>query len=353
MEKKYFRFGVGVDISKSFFHAVFGAISTDGDFKVIRYKKFANSLTGFDKFSEWIIKNRDQNGGASIDLKVLMEVTGVYHESLLYYMYRKQYQVCLEMGARVKHYLTAIGHKSKNDKLDGQGISRMACELNPKTWKPVSEKILNIRSLMRHRKSLVASRTRLKNQLHANQRSEIKDSQVKVSLEELIVTMDKQIESIEARAKVLSESDPEFHRKLMMICDSVKGLAFVSVLTVVSETNGFEDFYNRKQLESYAGYDIVENSSGKFNGKTRISKKGNANIRTILYMSVLTTIRFKSKPFYSLYTRLMERNGGKSKKANVAVQRKLLLIIYTLWNKDEAFDMKYYESQKEVVPALC
>jgi len=351
MNKKYLCFGLGLDISKATFDACFGGKLSNGDFKVIRTKKFKNNPTGFEAFITWIEQNRVKNKLEKLDFKIMMEVTGVYHESVLYCLYRKGYQVCLELGSRVKHYCKAIGLESKNDNIDSKGMCQMAYTLNLKLWKPVSESILNIRSLLRHRKALLKTKTSLGNQLHANMISEVKDPEVANSLIKMIKQLKQEIKIIEARAKLLSKSDKEFHRKVMMVTKSVFGLGFISVLTVVSETNGFKEFRNRKQLESYAGLDIIENSSGVFSGKTRISKKGNANIRTVLYMSVLTIIRSKSKPYYDLYSRLMKRNGGISKKANVAVQRKLLLIIYTLWKKDEAFDLSHYESVKEVVPA--
>ncbi len=351
MDEKYLRFGVGLDISKSTFDASFGVILTSNQYKVIRTKKFKNTPAGVKAFLVWLEQNRAKNKLEKTDFKILMEVTGVYHESVLYSLYRNGYQACLELGARVKHYLNAIGQKSKNDKKDSIGINRMACELSPKLWKPICENILNIRSLLRHRKGLVKSKTRLENQLHANRYSEVKDPEVEKSLKKLIEQLKKEIKRIEIRAAQLSKSDADFHRKVLQITKSVFGLGFISVLTVISETNGFQEFRNRKQLESYAGLDIVENSSGVFSGKTKISKKGNANIRTVLYMSVLTIVRSKTKPYYNLYSRLMERNGGISKKANIAVQRKLLLIIYTLWKKDEAFDINHYENLKEVVPA--
>ena len=126
-----------------------------------------------------------------------------------------------------------------------------------------------------------------------------------------------------------------------MIVDSVKGLGVLTVLTTVAETNGFHDFCSSKQLISYSGYDIIENQSGKHIGKTRMSKKGNVHIRTNIYMASLSVIRHKIEPFYGLYIRLLKRNGGIKKKAMVAVQRKLLVLIYTLWKKNEAFDLNY------------
>ena len=104
----------------------------------------------------------------------------------------------------------------------------------------------------------------------------------------------------------------------------------------------------RDRLESYAGFDVVENSSGKHIGKTRISKRGNVHLRTAMYMPVVTMVRHKPRVFYDLYERLVRRNGGLKKKAMVAVQRKLLVMIYTLWKKNEKFDSDYESKRQKI-----
>ncbi len=97
----------------------------------------------------------------------------------------------------------------------------------------------------------------------------------------MIRLLDKQIESIQKEVARLVESDPELKRKLGHITQ-IKGVGLMSAVTVIAETNGFTLFENSKQLVSYAGYDVVENQSGKRAGKTGISKKGNYRIRRIL-----------------------------------------------------------------------
>jgi len=105
---------------------------------------------------------------------------------------------------------------------------------------------------------------------------------------------------------------------------------------------------SRKQLASYAGYDIIENSSGAVHRKTRISKQGNARIRSELYMAAVALIRSKKGPIYDLYFRIRQRNPKFYKIANVAVQRKLLLLVYTLFKKQERFDLQKYTLEKMV-----
>ena len=108
---------------------------------------------------------------------------------------------------------------------------------------------------------------------------------------------------------------------------------------VVAETDGFALIENQRQLTSYAGYDIVENQSGKRKGRARISKKGNSHIRRVLHMPAFNAVKYE-ETFKELYDRVYNRSGIKMK-AYVAVQRKLLCMMYTLWKKDQMFKPNY------------
>jgi len=337
---RFIRYGVGIDMSKDNFHAYFAAIEeATGKFITCAQKKFKNSPAGFDLFNKWLQKNSKEE----IELSLVMEVTGVYHEELLYFLYEKKYAVSLQQGHIVKSYLKSLGHKSKNDKLDGKGMSQMCCERKLKPWKPSCPNMLKIRTLLRHRKALEKTSTAFKNQLGAIKCSRLKEQEVIDSLTKWIDKIDEEVKDLEKRSITLAKEDESFFTKVKMIIDSTFGVSYLTILTLLSETNGMEEFRNQKQLESYAGYDIVENSSGKFTGKTKISKRGNARIRAAMYMSALSAAK-QNSPFHDLYIRLISRNGGFKTKANVAVQRKMLVIIYTLWKKNEPFDINIYKA---------
>lgn len=79
------------------------------------------------------------------------------------------------------------------------------------------------------------------------------------------------------------------------IC-AIKGVGIKTVATLTAETNGFLLFNNTRQLASFAGYDTVENQSGRQVGKTRISKKGDSHIRRILHMPALNVVRHQPVP---------------------------------------------------------
>lgn len=337
------KYGLGLDLSKDKIHACLGGFTLEQAFKIIAQRSFANTEKGHVELNTWLAQKRKDK---TLAWQIVVEVTGVYHEEVLYYLHAQGYPVCLELSKRVKKYLESIGQISKNDKLDGQGLAQLACERKLPLWQPICPQILAIRTLLRHRKALIITRDQFKNQLHALNHSAMEERTVKRSLQQLIKQLDKKIDQAMVKAEELAKKEEAFYKKLCQIVDSVSGLGVLSVLSVVAETNGFENFSSCKQLVSYAGYDVKENSSGQFTGKTRISKQGNARLRSALYMPALCMIRQKAEPFYSFYYRLLLRNGGLKKKAQVAVQRKLLILIYTLWKKDEPFDKNYHLTLK-------
>lgn len=149
------------------------------------------------------------------------------------------------------------------------------------------------------------------------------------------------------------EHNEVLKQKVELLC-SIKGVGELTAATIIAETNGFALFENQKQLESYAGYDVIENQSGEHVGKTKISKRGNSHIRRILYMPALNVVTYQVKPFIDLYERVYPKTNLKMK-GYVAVQRKLLVMLYTLYKKNEKFDPEYRQKtirEKELEPSF-
>ena len=117
-------------------------------------------------------------------------------------------------------------------------------------------------------------------------------------------------------------------------------MGLLTLAAVLAETNGFELFKNYKQLVSFAGFDVVERQSGTSVGKTRISKKGNGHIRRAMFMPAFTAVRYKERPLVDLYNRTYAKHGIKMK-SYVAVQKKLLVLIYHIWKKNEPYNPNY------------
>jgi transposase len=304
---------------------------------VLASRTFDNTIQGFRELVDWLKKHCKD---ITIPVSVTMEVTGVYHDALAHYLFESGYAVSVVLANRSRNYMRGIGYKSKTDKIDARGLSRMGAEQSLARWQPASKYILELRSLTRHRESLNTALTMARNQMHAHKRMYSPNKEVLASQKALIGSIQQQISLIDKEIRAVVKRDSEFANKVSRIVKSINGVGFLTVLTLVAETNGFELFHNMRQLTSYAGYDVVANESGNRVGKTKISKHGNSHIRRILHMPALNVVRRGTGDYKQTYDRIFHKSFIKMK-GYVAIQRKLLCLIYTLWKKDEVFDPNY------------
>ncbi|MFA7157345.1 MAG: IS110 family transposase, partial [Bacilli bacterium] len=242
---------------------------------------------------------------------------------------------------KAKKYMQSFGYKSKNDKIDARGLSRMGAEQHLDLWHPYSENIYPLRSLTRHNEDLQQEKTVAGNRLEAQTYSSHPNKSVCKHLNSMIKLIDKQIVQTKSEINTLIDNDVILKEKFEKV-ETIKGVGRITVATVIAETNGFTLFNNMRQLTSFAGYDIVEKQSGNTSGKTRISKRGNSHIRRALHMPSFSAVRHDSKNIGVFYNRIYENTGYKMK-GYTAVQRKLLCLIYTLWNKNEPYIENYEE----------
>ncbi len=140
-------------------------------------------------------------------------------------------------------------------------------------------------------------------------------------------------------------------QQLVILLCSLPGIGILTAATVLGETNGFDLIRNKRQLTSYAGLDVKEKQSGtSVKGKPRISKKGNKHLRKAMHMPALTAIRHDER-FKAIFARLISKHGIKMK-AVVAIQRKLLEMMYILYKTNTPYDKNYLENQTNVKPKM-
>jgi transposase len=345
------KYCVGLDISSKHFHACLSAIDQLQKVTVKCNAKFSNNPAGFNDFEAWLLKHHKQK---DIALVVVMEATGVYYENIALFLHLKGYKVSVILPNKAKKYLQATGLKSKNDSIDAQGLSRMGSEQALEIWQPKDEYFYQLRSLTRQHQSLQELKTNVNNQLHADQHGMYQNALVTSQLMLLIKTINSQIADMEAAIATHLNKDNEV-AKLVEGITLIKGVGALSIAIVLAETNGFALFKNISQLVSFAGYDVVENQSGNHVGKTRISKKGNGHIRRCLHMPAFNVVRYQQSPFIQLFNRTLQRHGIKMK-SYVAVQKKLLVLIYVMYKKKEAYqpirNIKYSGEQEQVSSSL-
>ncbi len=84
------------------------------------------------------------------------------------------------------------------------------------------------------------------------------------------------------------------------------------------------------------GLNLAERSSGKWQGKLKISKRGSSKVRRWLYLAALRWL--KHEPVRSWYLRQKAQRRGEGKAAVIGVMRKLALALYCVGGRGEKFD---------------
>lgn len=344
MKKKILRYGCGADMSKDKFSVCISIITEDLVVKILAQRTFKNTIEGITSFIVWYSRKCNKE----VDNQIFVEVTGVYHEKFLYACHNQEIQVSLVLGKRVKNYRISVGFDSKTDKEDAQAIAHMACTQVGKRWKPMCSNFLELRELNRYRNKLVKTLTRQKNRLHALKHKGSIFLELSRSINRMMKSLTKEIDLLELKLNKILANDKEISEKIDRLL-TIPGIGKLTAINLVCETNGFSEFNSIKQLESYAGLDIIENQSGSISGRTRISKNGNKNIRTSLYMPSISILSTKKGWLYDYYLQQLSKLGKDAKnkkKAIVAVQRKLLILVYTIWkNGDKYVDYYHFKDQ--------
>lgn len=340
------KYGIGIDIGKDEFHTCVSAIDPTQRVTIKATRCFKNNPKGIAEFIHWAdhhCKHKD------VPTHYLMEATGVYYEQLALSLHHRQAHVCVVLPQKAKYYIKALGIKTKTDGVDAQALAMMVCQQALEAWRPISEAMYTLRQLTRQQIDLQAFKTQLGNQLMALELGMYQSMTVKNQLQMLIAELDKQLAQCLKLIQQAIAANAEWQRKTQQIC-RIKGVGVLTVANLITETNEFALFDNQRQLVSYAGYDVVENQSGKRSGKTRISKRGSSRIRRALHMPALMVVTYKQRPFVGLYERVYQQTKIKMK-GYVAVQRKLLTLIYALWKKDAPYEPAYEAiAQKKVAP---
>ncbi len=327
----------GIDVAQDELVVSFGRMGQDTGVDLTAYKTFPNNKKGFKDLLVWVNKIAVKG----IKVRYVMEATGVYHERLAYYLSDQAQEVTIVLPNKISNYIKTLNIKTITDKTASQAICQFGLERKLDVWEKPKEIFRTLKQLTRERDQLIAERTMIKNQLHAERTEAYPNKDSIIRMNERIRLITKQEKQIQTAITEIIKSDQELEEKVDNIT-SIIGVGELTTAIVVAETNGFELIRSKKQLIHYAGLNVKEKQSGtSIKGKPKISKKGNRHLRKAMHLPALAAIRHDER-FKAVFVRLVSKHGIKMK-AVVAVQKKLLELMYTLWKTDTKYDKKYLQ----------
>jgi transposase len=341
--KKIVKQVLGIDVAKNELVGCLGRMYDDWTPELYGYKTFANTVKGFAALVLWLKKNTEE----VIPVRFVMEATGVYHEALAYFLSENGYEVSIVLPNKISNYTRTLEVKTITDKTASEAITRFGLERKLDLWQKPRDIFKKLRQLTRERGQIVEERTAVKNQLHAEQVEAEPNKRSIKRIQDRIKMLNKQEKEIKEEVVALIKEDKEIAGLVLLIC-SLPGIGILTTAIVLAETNGFELIRNKRQLTSYAGFDIIEKQSGiSVKGKTRISKKGNKYLRKAMHLPALAAIKHDER-YKAMFARTVSKHGIKMKAA-VVVQRKLLEMIFTLFKNKTEYDKDYLNRNEDEI----
>jgi transposase len=142
-------------------------------------------------------------------------------------------------------------------------------------------------------------------------------------------------DALEDRIEAILGDHPDYRRYL-----TVPGIGPIVALTVLAEAGDVRRFSHHRQFLKFCGFDLATQQSGEHRGATRLSKRGNARLRTALWLAASVAIRLPENSFRAKFTRYVRRDPTDAdlrRKAFTAVAAKIARVIHSLAKSDTVY----------------
>jgi len=256
----------------------------------------------------------------------VVEATGGYEEEVVLALFEAGLPVALVSPQRVRQYARAKGLLAKTDRIDAQVLADFGKKLQPRLYVGKSEERRRLSALMGRRKQLNEMLQAEKNRLRT------KDQSLQGSLERVIGCLRAELESVDQEIEQFlgEHQDLEEQEKLLRTAKSVGRVTAATLLADLPELGQLD----RKEIAALVGVAPMNRDSGRKRGY-RKTQGGRPDVRSALYMSALTGIRY-NPIMKAQYDHLVKR-GKEKKVAITACMRKMLTILNAMVRDQQPF----------------
>jgi transposase len=121
----------------------------------------------------------------------------------------------------------------------------------------------------------------------------------------------------------------------LRIVTSINGINNTMATTLLAEIGQIGNYLSHKHLIAFAGIDPTVYQSGKYEGASRISKRGNRHLRRVIWLMTISVIHHNS--VFKNYFLKRRNEGHPLKKAVFATAHKLMRVIFAMLSKKTSF----------------
>ena len=256
---------VGLDVSKSTFHAAFRQAG-----QLMAQVCYENNAAGISDF----IKAIDAYQVPSTQVLVALEHCGVYLEKILMALQSQSIFTWLWNPYIAKHAPLEL-HRHKDDPRDAQSMAKLAqlYQHHAKKYVPPSADQAELKALFRLRSQLIKQRTQLYNQQKANRDKAMPHPTSETIFQELIDLLSTKIKALDQKLKDLIFQSKQLKR-IYQILISIPAIGPVTATQLILLTQGFTSFISEKAMAKYIGsMPLTYQSGSSIKRKPKTSKK--------------------------------------------------------------------------------
>jgi transposase len=292
---------------------------------------FPNTPAGFAQLHTWL-KRR-----AFTHCHACLEATGRYGDALARFLVEQDYRVSMVNPKRIAHFAKSRLARAKTDQVDAQLIADFCRQEQPPAWRPPAAAYQELLALLRRQVALDDLRQQESNRLQAGETS----ARVQASLQTHLDYLKTAQREVTAAIRTHVEAHPELRAQRDLLV-SIPGIGLKTAYWLLAIYGEPDRFQSARQAAAFAGLDPRIVQSGQWQGKSRLSKQGDAQLRKALYWPAISAQRWN--PFVkALAARLAAR-----RKPNLliigAAMRKLVHLAFGVLHTGKPFDPQWGEA---------
>ena len=257
---------------------------------------------------------------------IVVEATGGYEEALVLALYEAGIPVALVSPQRVRQYAKARGLLAKTDKLDAQNLAEYGKNIQPRLFVAKSEEGRRLSAIIGRRRQLADMQKAEKNRLRTAY------LEMKSSIQTVIDCLEAEVERLDEEIRNFMNEHKNFKEQEELL-RSAKSIGPVTAATLLADLPELGKL-DRKQIAALVGVAPMNQDSGKKRGY-RKTKGGRPEVRSVLYMSALSGIRYN--PIIKAQYDQLVKKGKEKKVAITACMRKMLTILNAMMRDQQPF----------------
>jgi len=121
----------------------------------------------------------------------------------------------------------------------------------------------------------------------------------------------------------------------LKIITSIDGISTKTAAPFLAELGDLSNYQSYKKVIAFAGVDPSIHQSGKFQGSSKISKRGNRHLRKVIYTMTFCAVRMEGQ--FKQYFLKRKNEGLPFRKALFATAHKLIRVIFAMLKKRTYF----------------